>query len=219
MLSAKPDVLKQSPQPATGWSVAGALTAAATASICCLGPLVLVALGVGGALAGSLVALEPFRPVFILITAALLTFAFHRGYRTPEAVACAPDDACTLPRATRINRIALWLLTPIILLLLILPYLVPHLLGTQPPPAAVGAGAGAGLEQVTLQIEGMTCPTCTISVQRALLRLDGVTAAYVTYDPPQAVVTYDPLAVSATELMKTTMDVGFPSRLEQDRSE
>lgn len=50
---------------ATGrWSLGGALVAAVAASVCCLGPLVLLALGVSGAWASSLRALEPYRPTF-----------------------------------------------------------------------------------------------------------------------------------------------------------
>lgn len=46
-----------------GALAAGGL-AAILASTCCLGPLVLVALGVSGAWIGNLTALEPYRPVF-----------------------------------------------------------------------------------------------------------------------------------------------------------
>jgi MerT mercuric transport protein len=44
--------------------IAGILSAIG-ASICCVGPLVLLALGVSGAWIGSLTALEPYRPIFI----------------------------------------------------------------------------------------------------------------------------------------------------------
>jgi mercuric ion transport protein len=39
--------------------------AAILASTCCLGPLVLVALGLSGAWIGNLTLLEPYRPLFI----------------------------------------------------------------------------------------------------------------------------------------------------------
>ena len=46
-----------------GSLVAGAL-AAIGASVCCVGPLVLLALGIGGAWIANLTALEPLRPWF-----------------------------------------------------------------------------------------------------------------------------------------------------------
>lgn len=39
--------------------------AAILASTCCLGPLVLITLGVSGAWIGNLTLLEPYRPIFI----------------------------------------------------------------------------------------------------------------------------------------------------------
>ncbi|MBL7590294.1 mercuric transporter MerT family protein, partial [Escherichia coli] len=39
--------------------------AAILASACCLGPLLLVALGFSGAWIGNLTVLEPYRPIFI----------------------------------------------------------------------------------------------------------------------------------------------------------
>ncbi|MEX1993519.1 MAG: mercuric transporter MerT family protein, partial [Steroidobacteraceae bacterium] len=38
---------------------------AVLASACCLGPLLLISLGVGGAWIGNLTLLEPYRPFFI----------------------------------------------------------------------------------------------------------------------------------------------------------
>jgi mercuric ion transport protein len=55
-----------------GSLIAGAL-AAIGASVCCVGPLVLLAFGIGGTWIGSLTAMEPYRPIFIGLT---LLFAF-----------------------------------------------------------------------------------------------------------------------------------------------
>jgi mercuric ion transport protein len=66
-------------QSGRGFLVAGIL-AAVGASICCVGPLVLLALGVSGAWIGSLTAFEPYRPVLIGLTLLFLALAFHRLY-------------------------------------------------------------------------------------------------------------------------------------------
>ncbi len=52
---------------AKGSLVAGSLTAIG-ASVCCVGPLVLLALGISGAWITNLAALEPYRPIFIGLT-------------------------------------------------------------------------------------------------------------------------------------------------------
>lgn len=46
-----------------GSLIAGVL-AAIGASVCCVGPLMLLALGIGGSWVGSLTAMEPYRPLF-----------------------------------------------------------------------------------------------------------------------------------------------------------
>ena len=83
--------------------IAGISTALA-ASICCLGPLVLLALGVSGAWIGSLTAFEPYRPIFIVLTLASLGFAFHRLYFARRG--CTPESACANPHTLKRQRLA-----------------------------------------------------------------------------------------------------------------
>src|SRR6202045_4084711 len=83
-------------QSGRGFLAAGIL-AAVGASICCVGPLVLLALGVSGAWIGSLTALEPYRPFFIGLTVVFLALAFYRLYVVRPA--CSPESACGNPRA------------------------------------------------------------------------------------------------------------------------
>ena len=63
-------------EPKNGRSVlaAGGL-AAILASTCCLGPLMLVALGFSGAWIGNLTMLEPYRPFFIGTALVAMVFA------------------------------------------------------------------------------------------------------------------------------------------------
>jgi len=62
---------------------AGVLSAIG-ASACCAGPLVLVALGLGGAWVSGLRALEPFYPVFVALALGTFGFAFWRLYVAPR---------------------------------------------------------------------------------------------------------------------------------------
>lgn len=78
--------------------LAGAL-AALLASGCCLGPLVLLGLGVSGAWIGNLTALEPWRPLFIVVALGALLLAARRIWR--PAAACAPGEVCALPQVRR----------------------------------------------------------------------------------------------------------------------
>ena len=73
----------------TGTLIASAL-AAFGASICCLGPLLLLAVGVGGSSSlGLFTALEPYRPAFIAVTLGLLALAYYKMFwRKADCESC-----------------------------------------------------------------------------------------------------------------------------------
>jgi len=104
--------------------IGGALAAFA-ASVCCLGPLVLVLLGVSGAWISNLTALEPYRPIFIGVALALTGFAWYRIYRAPRAETCTPGSVCALPQTSSIYRVMFWLVSALVLLALAFPFIVP----------------------------------------------------------------------------------------------
>lgn len=101
---------------------AGALTAI-LASTCCLGPLVLVTLGVGGAWVGNLAALEPWRPLFIAGAVLALYLAWRRIFR--PAADCKPGEVCAVPRVRTAYRILFWVVTALVVIALLFPYVLP----------------------------------------------------------------------------------------------
>ena len=105
-------------------SAGGALAAAVAASACCLGPLILALLGIGGA--GALVALEPYRPIFAGLTVILLALGWGWTLRR-ERAAQGDGCGCALPRAHRTGRRLLWFATVAALASLAFPYAVPYL--------------------------------------------------------------------------------------------
>jgi mercuric ion transport protein len=92
--------------PGAGGSIVGAVLAAIGASLCCVGPLVLVTIGVGGAWVSSLTALEPLRPVFVLLALGFFAWAYHRLYR--RAPACEPGRPCADNGVIRRQRGLFW---------------------------------------------------------------------------------------------------------------
>lgn len=110
----------------SSWAQVGAVLAAVGASLCCVAPLVLLSIGVGGAWMSSLTALEPYRPIFVLATVALLGFAGWRLHRREED--CAPGEACANPAVRRRQRVIFWLVALTVLALLAFPWYAPALL-------------------------------------------------------------------------------------------
>ena len=101
--------------------LAGGVLAAAGASLCCLGPLVLLGLGIGGAWIGTLTAFDSLRPAFIGVALVFLGLAFRQVYLAPKK--CLPDTACAEPRASRRQKVAFWVGAFFILSLLASPML------------------------------------------------------------------------------------------------
>ena len=95
--------------------------AAIVASTCCLGPLVLVALGLSGAWIGNLTLLEPCRPFFIVGALVALFFAGRRIFR--PAHACEPGEMCAVPQTRRVYKIVFGIVSALVLIALVYPYL------------------------------------------------------------------------------------------------
>jgi mercuric ion transport protein len=100
-------------------TLVGALAAGLAASTCCLGPLVLAIIGIGGA--ASALALAPYRPYLLALTAIFLGLAFYLTYRRP-AGACGPGKACEMPRTSTVGKMLLWVVTLVVLLAATFPY-------------------------------------------------------------------------------------------------
>lgn len=105
-----------------GSLVAGAL-AAVGASVCCVGPLLLLALGIGGAWVSNLTAVEPIRPYFMAAALLFLAFAFRRLYLVPQV--CEPGTPCADPRTLIRQRVIFWLVALSLVALLALPLAAP----------------------------------------------------------------------------------------------
>lgn len=112
--------------PESASIAAGALSALG-ASTCCVLPLVLVSMGVGGAWIAQLRALERFQWLFIGLAAAAFGYAFYRLYLRPAP--CTTDTVCAMPATRRHQRFAFWATLVAAKALLLAPFYVPYLLG------------------------------------------------------------------------------------------
>ncbi|MCF6324016.1 MAG: mercury transporter MerT [Gammaproteobacteria bacterium] len=94
-----------------------------TASACCLGPLVLLMLGISGSWIGNLTAMEPYRPIFIGLTLLFLGLALRKLYFIPQS--CAVDKSCARPANLRKQRILFWFITSLIIAMVAFPWYAP----------------------------------------------------------------------------------------------
>lgn len=96
----------------------GGITAAVVSTLCCVGPLVAVSLGVSGA--GMAARFEPLRPYFLAATAVLLAAGFWL-VRREDRRACEPGTLCASPAARRNLHMTLWAATLLAVILATFP--------------------------------------------------------------------------------------------------
>jgi len=106
-----------------GWFGVGALLAAIGASACCIGPLVLLSLGIGGAWMTTLTSMEAVRPIFVIVTLIFIGLAFRKLYLTPDD--CETGEACASTSVKRNQRIIFWVGSVFLIALLAFPWYAP----------------------------------------------------------------------------------------------
>ena len=82
-------------------------------------------------------------------------------------------------------------------------------------PLVLVAPAWASPQTVTLNVSGMTCPACPITVKKALEKVPGVSKVDVRFEKKQVLVTFDDARTNTDALVKATTNAGYPSQPEK----
>ncbi len=188
-------------------TVAGSVVAAIAASSCCIGPLVALVLGVGGAAATS--GMQKWRPVFLGVTFVLLGVAWYLTYRKPKADACG-GAACAGRRSAKTAKVILWVGT----ILAVAVAAVPLYAGAvarlvHGKSAAAAPAAGANVASLTVRIPEMDCPACAVNIERALLKVEGIVRAEIVFKTKQVVIAYDPARIAPEKVISAVDETGF----------
>jgi len=80
-----------------------------------------------------------------------------------------------------------------------------------PTGAATTDFNDADLSQANLEIEGMTCQSCSLGVEYQLKQVEGVKDAKVDWAKGTGVVTYDPSKVEPEEIAKAS--TSYPAKI------
>ncbi|MGB1200306.1 MAG: mercuric transporter MerT family protein [Cognaticolwellia aestuarii] len=103
-----------------------AVLAGLGASACCIGPLLLLSLGLGGAWVGTLTAMEPYSGYFTAITFIILSMVFHKLYIAPKP--CDEGSTCVNPKAQKNQRILFWLTSIMLIAMVSFPYYADYII-------------------------------------------------------------------------------------------
>ena len=151
---------------------AGAVVAAALASMCCILPVGLGAIGLSGAVLSAF--FEPLRPYFLVLSAVLLSVGFYFAFRKPaEGEACTAESS----RLSRASRPALFVAALATTALAMFPTISGFASGgVETLPSKVESSV------IVLHVDGMTCESCAPGVRSELLDVPGVIDAAVSYE-------------------------------------
>lgn len=178
----------------------GSLVSAIMASICCIGPIVLAVLGVGGA--GLFSKFVNLRPYLIGITVVLLGLAFYLTYRKRK-VKCE-DGTCEIRRALKWNKIALRMATVLIVFFLAFPYLAGRL-----NTNSANNHMNGEISEVIITVGGMICSGCEFNVENAIKKYNGILNAKADYKKGEAHVKFEKGKVSVNDMMKAINKAGY----------
>src|SRR5262249_6410135 len=105
----------------------GGIVGALAASSCCILPVALFGLGIGGAWIGNFTQLAPYQPYFIAATLAFIGTGYWLVYRSSK-LACADGEPCARPLSNRLVKIALFAATIIVIAAWGFDYIAPYVL-------------------------------------------------------------------------------------------
>lgn len=210
-----PDVMSTNPARADSrragiWAASASVASALVASACCWLPLLLVTLGLSAV--GVASAFEKVRPYFLGLCAVLLGLGFYLVYFRKET--CAPGTACATPnrRFTPFNQAMLWVAVFLVTVFALFPKWAGVALSFAPSQQA--DLASPGLSTMSLRIEGMTCESCALTAQRAILAVPGVRDAKVLYTEREARITLDRASPASSEvLIAAVQKAGYKAKL------
>jgi len=106
--------------------IAAALTAIG-ASVCCVVPLLLLSLGIGGAWIVNLTAMEPYSGYFAIAALLSLTIAFRQLYLIPPR--SEPGAVCQQTQILKNRKIIFIIVSMIIIAMLSFPYYAGYFIG------------------------------------------------------------------------------------------
>lgn len=169
------------------------------ASVCCVGPLVLILLGLGTLGIGAVIG--KYHWWFLGIGVLLIIVAWR--YYFKEKKVCNLKG-CQMENKTRtlIFLITATLIVAFFVILNLYTYIGKS-------SSATVSSSNTNLEAVVIPVKGMTCFTCEVTVSSALKKVEGVVEATASAKEGKAKVSYDPAKTDITQLVEAINKTGY----------
>src|SRR6266568_3371457 len=180
------------------------ILSALLASACCIGPLLLVAIGVGS----GAVWVGRYHWFFLIGGIAVLIWAWAKYLR--EKTIC---DCEHKPMGRRRSAMLTLLITTALVLGFAGLNISRYVFAGTPVVAQTQTHLANGLNRIVVSVEGLSCVTCEIPVRHALRRIDGVKAAHVSAATKTATVDYEPAKTNPEQLVAAINSTGYGATL------
>lgn len=181
------------------------MLSALVASVCCVGPALLVLLGLGSLGIGALIG--RYHWWFIAIAMGLLTISW-RSY-LGEARRCRTAQ-CEMKQG-KSTRISLIIASCIVATFILLNLYAYASQSRNPNVSAIVPGEG--LSSAVITVEGMTCFTCELAIESSAKRLSGVESIDAKVSEKAAYVQYDPAKTSLNAIIQAINKTGYKATL------
>lgn len=186
------------------WLLTGGLGAAFLGSLCCIGPAVFIALGLGSFSAGAF--FESIRPWMGGLAIIALVFAWRQGLHKKPCL----NEACEVRPKRDKGQIAMLSIGTLLAIgLLAYPYISERILEMRNADLIEEVD---GTTRSTISIPSMDCAACAVGIQSQLVGLEGIESARITYESKLAQIVYDSRQITETEILKTIEATGFPAK-------
>lgn len=185
----------------SGVAILGALSA----SICCIGPF--IALAISGSSFASLFSwAAPFRPILIGPTIMILIYAWQRKLRMSKPADCDCENQ-KKPKFSD-TKLFLGILTGVAILFMTFPYYSTFL------PFDTGkklqASNTTNQSIAKFYVSGMTCESCAKSIKNSLEAKNGVESVTILLAENLVLVTFNPKVLTSKQVSEHLSGMGYP---------
>ena len=188
---------------------AGVFSAIA-ASLCCITPVLALIAGSSGA-AASFSWLEPARPYLIGVTILILGFAWWQKLKPkkvdPIDCDCDEDEKPSFLQSKKF----LGIVTVFAAFMLVFPY-YSHIFYPETKANTVIVES-SNIQQVDLQITGMTCTGCEEHIKHAVAQLPGFIDATADYENSTAAVKFDKSKSTIDDIIAAINETGYKAQV------
>jgi len=214
--------------------VKGGILSGVLASLCCVGPLVLVLFGLGSV--SFALSLSQYRLYFLgigfLFMIAVIVFHLKKKNKTCD-LNCFSVEGLKRDGRFIISVVLSMGISYILALYVLVPTISPIIYGnvvskttgTQSASLTKNAvntnndntNTNSNLHKLVVKISGMTCAGCATGIQSILQSLDGISNARISYPEGIGEITYNPEVITKEEIINSDAFHDYPAVIVEDR--